>query len=268
MSSIPQVVTTLVSSLTSTSPGEINSALSCFTAFLTSAQLTHTSLTPLYPLLLPHLHSEATVINATTAVEELIERSSGMSESRGVTRFMTRSRTEELLLCWGCTDTVRLTIDNARAEGEASDEARATMKLLVVLGEHLTTFIFASTPTAAQNVGLTVNSPSVLQLLLSILAISNFPGHSSESYALCDLTLGFWLAFQEECSDLGLVKGPGEGREGREGQEHAWVVVEGVFRELANGLRLRAEYPPERVLHSWKKGEHLPLWFTSNQSIV
>lgn len=267
-SSLPHLITTLVSSLSqTTSIDETNSALTCFTSFLAAGQLTHTELDPLYPLLLPHLHREQTVVNAASAIEELVERSSGMSGGRGVTRFMTRTRTEELILTWATIPAVRQVIENAIIEEDASTEALAIMKLLAILSEHFTSFLFLSVPTASTVPHLTLSSPAVLHLLHSLLLLTTFPGHTNEIYGINDLATGVWLSLQEECSDNGLVKGGGEGREGRRGKEEEWRVVEGVFEALAEGLRKRAEWPRMEVMAEWTKGtlssSHPEvLWFT------
>jgi hypothetical protein len=252
-SSTPHVVTTLAESLSSTSAtiDEINSSLSCFTSFLIAGRFTHTSLDSLYSLLLPHLNREETVINAATAIEELIEQSSGLSGASSVTRFMTRSRTEHLVVHWATTPTIRDIIDHAVRDEDTTFESLAIIKLLVVLSEHFITFLFLSVPSSSTMQHLTLSSPPVIHLLHSLLAITTFPGHTTESYIINDFPSGVWLALQEECSDNGLVKGEGEGREGRRGKEHEWNVVEGVFEALANGLRKRAEWPD---IHSWPKG--------------
>ena len=103
-STIPHLVSTLSSSLTSSSASEVNSALACFVSYLNAGQLSHTELTTLYPLLLPPLSNPSTVIAACSAVEELVERSAGLSQnisgSSSATRFVNRLRTTELITSW------------------------------------------------------------------------------------------------------------------------------------------------------------------------
>ena len=260
-SSTPMIVSSLSSALSSpaTPARELNAALGCFTSFLLAGQFAHPELTTLYPLLLPHLSNAETVINACSAVEELVERSSGLSGSVGVTRFIGRQKTEELVVGWATSDWVRNVVAEAVESEEADDEALAVMKLVCAITEHFISFLFSPAPKAAASLGqpahLTLSSPPTIALLHLILSITHFPGHSQEVYNINELTSGVWMALQEESSDVGLVSGEGEGREGRDGHEHEWEVVKGVFGALAEGLRKRAERPTKGIVATWPKGE-------------
>lgn len=260
-SSTPMIVSTLSSSLSSSSSPsrELNSALSCFTSFLLAGQFAHTELTTLYPLLLSHLSNSETTIAACAAVEELVERSSGLSGAVGVTRFVGRQKTEELVVGWATSEWVQGVVRDAVEAEDADDEALAVMKLVCAITEHLISFLFSSTPAAAVAAGqpppLALSSPPTIALFHLILAITHFPGHTTESYNINEMTSGVWMALQEESSDVGLVSGDGEGREGRDGREHEWEVIKAVFSALAEGLRRRAERPKKEVVKTWPKGE-------------
>ncbi|GAA6017231.1 hypothetical protein JCM10207_002578 [Rhodosporidiobolus poonsookiae] len=259
-STIPHLVSTLSSSLTSSSPTEVRSALSCFIAYLNAGQLSHPELTELYPLLLPHLSNPATFVAACSAVEELIERSSGLSGSSGVTRFVNRQRTNELVAGWANSPFVQELVASAISEAhegsEPDDDALAVFKLLTTLADHFISLLFDPPPpsaAAAAGPSLTLSSPETHTLLRTLLALSTFPGHSLESYAVNELPSGAWLALQELGADEGLIAGEGDGREGRDGREHEWEVYRGVFEALAMGLRERARRPAEGEVQGWPK---------------
>ncbi|GAA5942346.1 hypothetical protein JCM1841_003527 [Sporobolomyces salmonicolor] len=263
-SSIPHLVTTLSSSLSpSSSASEINLALSCFVAYLNAGQLSHPELTTLYPLLASHLASLSTVIAACSAIEELIERSSGLSGSAGVTRFMNRQRTHDLVVGWATGPFVHSLMQQAIADasegGEPDDEAMAVFKLLCTLSEHfISSFLFQSPPassgSSALAPSLSLTSPATHQLLTLLLALTTFPGYSPDaSYMINELPTGCWMALQELGADEGLVFGEGDGREGRHGREAEWDVYKGVFSALATGLRERAIRPREEEFGTWPK---------------
>lgn len=261
-SSTPYLVSTLSSTLSTpnTPPSEVNSALNCFTSYLLAGQLGHTELTTLYPVLLPHLSNPDTTIAACTAVEELVDRSSGSSSGAGsVQRFIGRMKCNELVSHWATSEWVQGVIRRAVEEEDADDETLAVMKLVCSLSEHFITFVYSDTPTDSHIVNLTLNSPQVAILFQLLLAITAFPGHSMESYNINEMTSGVWMALQEESSDIGLVSGPGGGREGRDGKEAEWVVLGAVFAELAQSLRIRAQWPSREVSSTWTKGQYAPL---------
>lgn len=255
-SSTPHLVSTLSSSLASptASSSEINSALSCFTSYLLSGQFSHTELTTLYPLLLRHLSNSETTIAACTAVEEIVERSSGASSSGGAVRFIGRAKVDELVRGWATSEWVRGIVGAAVDEGEADDEALAVMKLLCAISEHLITFLFAEPPKASAVPVLTFASPEVRELFVLLLAITSFPGHTGEAYNINEMAGGVWMAMQEESMDAGLVFGEGEGREGRRGREAGWEFVRTVFSALADSLRQRSQWPSFEVVSEWPKG--------------
>ncbi|GAA6037422.1 hypothetical protein JCM8097_008565 [Rhodosporidiobolus ruineniae] len=256
-STTPHLVSTLSSSLTSTSPSEVNSALSCFIAYLNAGQLSHPELTTLYPLFLPHLSHPQTVIAACYAVEELIERSSGLSGSSGVTKFINRQRTNELVSGWANSAFVQQVVESATSDArdgsEPDDEAMAVFKLVTTLADHFISLLFDPPPASSPVPVLTLASPDTHALLRTLLALSTFPGHSSESYAVNELPSGAWMALQELGADEGLVSGPGDGREGRTGREGEWAVYKEVFEHLARGLRERAKRPEEGEVKSWPR---------------
>ncbi|GAA5962607.1 hypothetical protein JCM21900_001273 [Sporobolomyces salmonicolor] len=263
-SSIPHLVTTLSSSLSPTSSAsEINLALSCFVAYLNAGQLSHPELTTLYPLLASHLASPSTVIAACSAIEELIERSSGLSGSAGVTRFMNRQRTHDLVVGWATGPFVHSLMQQAIADasegGEPDDEAIAVFKLLCTLSEHfISSFLFQAAPASSGSSALapplSLTSPATHQLLTLLLALTTFPGYSPDaSYRINELPTGCWMALQELGADEGLVLGEGDGREGRQGREAEWEVYKGVFSALATGLRERATRPREEEFGTWPK---------------
>ncbi|GAA5977602.1 hypothetical protein JCM10908_005035 [Rhodotorula pacifica] len=262
-STIPHLVSTLTSSISPTAkPSEINLALSCFVAYLNAGQLSHTELTTLYPCLLPHVSRSETVIAAASALEELIERSSGLSDTggSGVTRFMNRQRTTELVQGWAIGPYVRQVTEQAIAEAregsDPDDEALAVFKLVSTLADHLiTTFLFDPPPPSAAQVDpsstLTLAHPSVHALLSLLLALSTFPGYSSEAYTINELPTSPWMNLQELGADEGFIPGEGEGREGRPGREAEWAAYRDVFSALADGLRARATRPREEEFLSW-----------------
>ncbi|GAA5959566.1 hypothetical protein JCM8115_003751 [Rhodotorula mucilaginosa] len=265
-STIPHLVSTLSSSMSPTAqPSEINLALSCFVAYLNAGQLSHTELTTLYPCLLPHVSRSETVVAAASALEELIERASGTSEmgggGSGVTRFVNRQRTTELVRDWVDGPYVRQVTEQAIAEAregaDPDDEAVAVFKLVSTLGDHLIlNFLFDPPPPSTQvdpTEVLTLAHPSVHALLSLLLALSTFPGYSSEAYAVNELPMGCWMYLQELGADDGFMPGPGDGREGRPGREAEWTVYRGVFAALADGLRSRATRPREDEFFSWPK---------------
>lgn len=272
-SSIPFIVTTLSSSLTTPStPTELSTSLTTFTSFLITGQFTHVELTSLYPLLLPHLLPSSpkettldsikhpqTIINACTALEELIERSSGLSSSVGITKFINRRRTDELVLHWACSPFISAILQSALSDPEEAPEDilfLSISKLLCTLTEHLISFLFSPPPPPSAPPHLTLTSQPVQTLFHHLLSLTLFPGHSLPTYNLNELTSGVWLALQEESADVGLVSGDGEGREGREGREEEWEVVKGVFGALAGGLRVRAKRVGwEEGRKEWLKGE-------------
>ena len=270
-STIPHLVSTLSSSMSPTAqPSEINLALSCFVAYLNAGQLSHTELTTLYPCLLPHVSRSETVVAAASALEELIERASGLSEmggGSGVTRFVNRQRTTELVRGWVDGPYVRQVTEQAIAEArdgaDPDDEAVAVFKLVSTLGDHLIlNFLFDPPPPASaaqvdpSNV-LTLAHPSVHALLSLLLALSSFPGYSSEAYAINELPTGCWMYLQELGAEDGFMPGPGDGREGRPGREAEWTVYRDIFAALADGLRSRATRPREDEFFGWPKGEFL-----------
>lgn len=254
-SSNPHLVTTLASSLSSpsSSPTEINSALSCFTSYLLASQLSSSDLNQLYPFLLSHLSNPQTSILACSAIEELVERSSGVSLSSGSQlRFITRKKVDELVVGWAASEYVISIVRNASQEEEADEEAMAVMRLLCALTEYFISFLFSDAPST--QAGLSLLSPETSVILNLILSITFFPGHSSESYNINEMTSGVWMGLQEESSDIGLVSGEGEGREGKIGREREWEIVKGIFGVLADGLRRRAQWPTIEVTREWTKG--------------
>ncbi|GAA5999141.1 uncharacterized protein JCM10292_001618 [Rhodotorula paludigena] len=265
-STIPHLVTTLSSSLSPpASTPEVNSALSCFVSYLNAGQLSHPELTTLYPLILPHLSNPETVVAACSALEELIERSSGLSSSgsgSGVTRFVNRQRTTELITGWAIGPFVQQVLAHAIAEAhdgsEPDDEALAVFKLVATLADHhISTFLFDTPPPSAAALDpssiLSLTHPATHALLAALLALTTFPGHSSESYGVNELPQGAWLNLQELGADEGLIAGPGDGREGREGREADWSTYRGVFEALAKGVRERATRPREEEVRSWPR---------------
>lgn len=273
-STIPHLVSTLTSSMDPTGkPSEVNLALSCFVAYLNAGQLSHTELTTLYPCLLPHVSRTETVVAAASALEELIERSSGLAETggSGVTRFVNRQRTTELVRSWATGPYVRQVteeaIADAREGADPEDEAVAVFKLVSTLADHLiTTFLFDPPPPSSSSSALsaaaqvdpsgvlTLAHPSVHALLSLLLALSTFPGYSSETYAINELPTSSWMNLQELGADEGFMPGAGDGREGRPGREAEWAAYRGVFAALADGLRSRATRPREEEFLRWPKG--------------
>jgi hypothetical protein len=248
-SSNPQLVQTLSDSLSSaTSYTEITSAIICFTSFLNAGQIHHGDLAVLYPLLLPHLGNEQTVIQAAAAVEDLIEKSSSYTVGASTaTRFVGRPRTDELIRQFICTDFVRQTVTEAVTNGEVEDESLAIMKLVCTIAEHSISFILKESPPLSPTPFLTLTSTQVQEMFSIVLAISCFPGMAHESFAVCELGSGVWLSLQEETAELGLVGGDGPGREGRGGKENEWAVLKGIFGALADGVRRRATWPSQGV---------------------
>ncbi|GAA5991594.1 hypothetical protein JCM11641_004016 [Rhodosporidiobolus odoratus] len=257
-STIPYLVSTLSSSLQSSTPSEVNSALTCFTSFLNAGQLSHPELTALYPLFLPHLSNPSTIVATCSAVEEVIERSSGLSGSGGgVTKFINRQRTNELVDGWANSPfvlgVVASAVQDANEGAEPDDEAMAVFKLFATLSEHFISILFDPPPasSSASIPTLTLTSPATHTLLSTLLSLTTFPGHTSESYTISELTSGSWMALQELGGDEGLVAGPGQGREGREGKEQEWAVYKGVFEALSAGLRRRGRRVEEGEWGSW-----------------
>ncbi|GAA5825370.1 hypothetical protein JCM11251_006954 [Rhodosporidiobolus azoricus] len=261
-STTPHLVSTLSSSLASSSPAEINAALTCFISYLNAGLLSHPELATLYPLFLPHLASPSTVIAACSAVDELVERSSGLSGSSGITKFINRQRTNELVAGWANSafvqQVVQQAVNDAHEGSEPDDEALAVFKLVCTLADHFISLIFDPPPasSAASSpavMHLSLTSPETLQLLHTLLTLSTFPGHTPESYSVNDLPSGAWMALQEYGADEGLISGPGDGREGREGREQEWEVYKAVFERLAEGLRERGRRPGEEEVRGWPK---------------
>lgn len=254
-SSTPHIVSSLAASLTSNSIAEVNQALRCFKAALLAGLLHHHELEVLYPLLLPHLSHGETALAACAAVEELVERSSGVqSGGAGTTRFIGRAKAADLVAGWATTAWVHGVVTSAIAEEEPSDDALAVMRLVAAISEHFIPFLFTAPPTGSGVPTLAFRSPETQALFRLVLAITTFPGHSGESYNVTELATGVWNYLQEECADVGLVWGTGEGREGRPGREHEWEAVEPVFVAFANGLRERGTFPAPEVVATWPKG--------------
>lgn len=271
-STIPHLVSTLSSSLTSSSASEVNSALACFVSYLNAGQLSHTELTTLYPLLLPPLSNPSTVIAACSAVEELVERSAGLSQnisgSSSATRFVNRLRTTELITSWATgpyvSSVLAAAISDARDGSEPDDETLAVFKLATTLADHfISTFLFDPPPASSSSSSsaatdpsslLTLRHPAVHALFSLLIELSGFPGHSAESYAVNELPQGAWLNLQELGADEGFVAGSGDGREGRAGKEDEWNVYRGVWEALAGKVRERATRPPDEEVRGWPKG--------------
>ncbi|KAK4050191.1 hypothetical protein OIO90_005173 [Microbotryomycetes sp. JL221] len=261
--SMPMVVSSLNSSLTeSTDSSETNAALSCFVSFLIAGQLDHSNLSILYPSIIRHLMNESTLQQACTAVEELIERGSGIGSSIGVTRFINRQRTEQLVKEWINSSMIKHIISNSITNSEETNEDEMTLavfKLVCTICEHFITFLFTDVPTAMTTSNSQIESPlklwdqPTIDLLQIVLSITLFPGYSTASYNINEMTNGVWLSLQEECTDLGLVYGSGPGREGRSGHEREWHVVNSVFGALAKGLRQRAVRPDAALVRTWPK---------------
>ncbi|GAA5872754.1 hypothetical protein JCM8547_006333 [Rhodosporidiobolus lusitaniae] len=261
-STTPHLVSTLSSSLTSPSPSEINSALFCFVSYLNAGQLSHPELTTLYPLFLPHLSNPLTVIAACTAVEELIERSSGLSGSSGVTKFINRQRTNELVEGWANSafvvkQVLPSALSDAEEGSEPDDEALAVFKLLTTLSEHFITLLFDPRPASSLPTTvpppLSLTSPATHRLLTTLLTLSTFPGHTPESYSVNELPVASWLALQEYGGDEGLIAGEGDGREGRTGREEDWGVYRAVWEAVASGVVRRGRWPAEEEVAAWPK---------------
>ncbi|KAK4704197.1 importin-13, partial [Phenoliferia sp. Uapishka_3] len=253
-SSTPHIVSTLGDSLQSDSPAEVNEAIGCLVACLDAGLLQHQELGTLYPLLLPRLSQPETSGAACAAVEEIVERSSGVTSGVGMTRFVNRQKVDELISGWVTTQFVSDTIRQAVEEQEADDDALAVMRLLCAIAEHfIASYLFQPPPAASNIPYLNLTSPETVVLLHFLLLMTNFPGHSGESYNVNELTTGVWMSLQEEASDRGLVSGPGNGREGRVGHEREWEVINPVFVALADGLRGRAKRPPADVVATWPK---------------
>ncbi|KAL8292471.1 hypothetical protein RQP46_001083 [Phenoliferia psychrophenolica] len=231
-SSTPHIVSTLADSLTSHSAAEVNEAIGCLVACLDAGLLQHQELGTLYPFLLPHLSRPETSLAACSAVEEIVERSSGVTSGVGLTRFVGRQKVEELIVGWVGSPFVSETIQQAVEQQDADDDALAVMRLLCAIAEHfVSSYLFDPPPPASTIPYLTITSPETVLLLQLLLLIATFPGHSGESYNVNDLAVGVWSSLQEEASDRGLP----------------------VFTALADGLRLRAKRPPPDVVATWPK---------------
>ncbi|BGP56873.1 hypothetical protein JCM8202v2_004506 [Rhodotorula sphaerocarpa] len=270
-STIPHLVSTLTSSLSATAnPSEVNLALTCFVAYLNAGQLSHPELTTLYPCLPPHVSRSETVVAAASALEELIERSSGLAEGgggggggSGVTRFVNRQRTQELIQGWVKGPFVEQALAHAVAEAndgaEPDAEALAVFKLVATVSDHfITTFLFdppppASSAPAASAEYMSLAHPAVHTLFSRLLSLSTFPGYSAESYTINELPMSAWMNLQEIGSEEGFAPGPGDEREGRPGREAEWGVYRSVFASLADGLRRRAVRPREEEFLEWPK---------------
>lgn len=258
---VPFLVNTLQSSLSATdvSPAEANAALDCFGSLLLAGQLNHANLETLYPLLLPFLTNEQTVTAACSAVSEIVERSSGVSGGLGVTKFVNRQRCYELVRHWCCTEFVQQAVRSAAEEGEPDEETRDVMRLVCTVGELFVEFLFEPMPAAARQVAgaieLTLSSPETATFFYLLLAMSGFPGHSVEALGVNLLPDMCWMTLQESCSDVGLVFGSGQGREGRTGWEEHWPIVKAVWEALAETQRSRTTYPPRSETRTWPKGE-------------
>ncbi|KAM0748278.1 ARM repeat-containing protein [Meredithblackwellia eburnea MCA 4105] len=254
-SATPHLVTSLVQSLSSDNIPEINEALSCFTCMLQSGLIHHQELSTLYPNLLPHLSNPALVTRACSAVEEIIDRSTSAGGT-GLTKFMTRMRTNEIVSGWVTSPWVAQVIQEAFAEEDAGDEAVAVMRLICSISEVYISYLFEPRPPSAPPT-LTFTSPETSTFFHLLVAVTTFPGHNSESYNINEMTNGAWMALQEESSDVGLVFGSGPGREGRsEGREAEWPVIQHTFSALAEGLRQRATRPLSSETSSWPKDIH------------
>lgn len=255
-SSTSHLVSTISSSLAPTSPiSEINSALSCFTSYLIANQIPTQDLTTLYPLILIHLGNSNTSIKACSALEEIIERSSGVSSTGGVQRFVTRRKVEELINEWVVSDRVNEIVTGAVRDGEADEEAMGVMRLLCAIAEYFVGFLFDQTSSSQTGSVLKIDSPATIKFFQLLLPITYFPGHEGESYNINEMTIGVWMSLQEEASDVGLVSGEGEGREGRIGREGEWEVIREVFSSLANRLRERSQWPSQEIVKDWPKGK-------------
>lgn len=259
----PHLVSTISSSLSPTSPSsEINSALSCFTSYLLANQIPTQDLTTLYPLILIHLSNSQTSTKACSALEEVIERSSGVSSTGGIQRFVTRRKVEELITEWVVSDWVKKIVAGAVRDGDADEEAMGVMRLLCAIAEYFMGFLFDQTSSSQTGSVLKIDSPATIKFFQLLLPITFFPGHESESYNINEMTVGVWMSLQEEASDIGLVSGDGEGREGRIGREGEWAVIREIFSSLANGLRERSQWPSKGIIEDWPEGE-LPFLLAS-----
>ncbi|GAA5940498.1 uncharacterized protein JCM15063_002352 [Sporobolomyces koalae] len=259
-SSTPHLVQTLETSLASTNTTtstEAVLALSCFNSYLSAGQLSHVELTTLYPLLISHLSNSNTIVAACSAVEELVERSNGLSGSgSGVTKFMNRNRCSELIENWVTSpyvaDLVRTAVNDA-GEGadDVDDDAIAVFKLICTLAEYfISTYLFEPPPAAANSAPLTLLSPSVHTMLSFLITLSTFPGHSPDSsYTINEFPTGAWLALQEYGADEGFTLN-GSVEAEKEGQ---WQVYKGVWTALKDGLRSRAVKPPLSQFSTWPK---------------
>lgn len=224
-------------------------------ACLDAGILQHAELATLYPLLLPRLSDLGCAVSACSAVEEIVERSSGVTSGLGLTRFVGRQKVEELITGWVASTFVRETMQDVLEREDVDDDALAVMRLVCAIAEHFVgSYLFEPPPAASTVPALTLTSPETVHLLQLLLMITTFPGHSGESYTVNELATGVWMSLQEEASDRGLVCGPGDGREGRTGHEHEWGVIQPVFQALADGLRARAKRPPPPVFATWPKG--------------
>ncbi|GAA6064370.1 hypothetical protein JCM10212_004103 [Sporobolomyces blumeae] len=260
-SSVPHLVTTLTSSLShGSSQSETNLALNCFVSFLNAGQLSHSDLTMLYPLLLSHLTRPDSIVQASSAVEELIERSNGVSGGAGVTKFMNRQRTNQLVVEWVASvfvqNVTRQAVEDARDGADVDDETMAVFKLVATLAEHfVSTYLFDPPPVTSaaspQIEYLTLSSPPVHTLLSLLITLSTFPGHSPDStYAINELPTGTWMALQEYGADEGFSNGATARSPEREGE---WIVFKQVWEALANGLRDRAVRPGHAEFSTWPK---------------
>jgi len=260
--SIPAVTATLAASLASAtaSAQERNAALRSFTSLLLAGQLNHACLDQLYPLLLSHLLSPDTVVTACAAVSELVERSSGVSGGLGVTKFVSRQKCYELVVHWVCSSFVRQAVQDMVEDSEADDDTYAIMQLVVAIGELFIDFLFSPPPQAAAalapgQLSLTLGSAETSTFFQLLLAMSGFTGYTPDHYQVNVLPDMCWNSLQENCSEEGLVCGPGPGREGRVGREADWPVVKAVFEALAGVQRRRAQWPTREVVRTWPGGE-------------
>ncbi|KIP05962.1 hypothetical protein PHLGIDRAFT_36173 [Phlebiopsis gigantea 11061_1 CR5-6] len=245
-------------------PGELQSALKCFQAWLPFMRAD--ALTPLIPLLIDHLtpapgSSDLDETEFTAISDALQEIMSGSALSNG---SGSKTLTEPLLLWFDCYGSS--IIENTIKEGFADGVSHSYCKLLVALGDQSTQYLATNLASSSKldpvlstsaSSSLPPKSHFVQTFLRQLMAYSALPGYYGVDEEESEGTLGFWYLFQEALwegdpeYDSDTSTPPSTNK--REGEQ--MTIAKAVYSELAKVLQRKVTWPPSDVLQGWPRDQ-------------
>ena len=249
---VPLVTQAIASSIAPPlDPGQLQSALKCFEAWIpnlpsryaplrslspspspswTSSCLS-SDITPILPSLFALLDPAAPTFQPVVSAVLAVLSSTAFADGAGAATLT------EPLLQW-CAQAGPPIVSAAHRDGP-DETASALCRLLAGLGDHSTTYL-------AEN----LHAPLVQAFLRLVLSFSALPGSYGADEEESERMLGFWYLFQEA---LWTVEFPPDSEAARE--KEMWALAKAVYAELVAVLRNKVRWPMPPS--GWAKGAPL-----------